>query len=139
MGAAIPWLQHGRYVQNSVFGGNTDAILELTDAILQFADADVQRADPAKRNQQPHATRRRPDRTLRKCAGRVAHRTTANQSTGPGRGVAHRLSLAVDGRFSMNWRDRLLPASFRGVGFWIDQAKTPVGRKGQLHEYPQRD
>ncbi|MFJ4197870.1 DNA circularization protein [Pseudomonas sp. NPDC089534] len=39
----------------------------------------------------------------------------------------------------MSWRDRLLPASFRGVGFWIDQAKTPVGRKGQLHEYPQRD
>ncbi|MDL5600622.1 DNA circularization N-terminal domain-containing protein [Bacillus subtilis] len=39
----------------------------------------------------------------------------------------------------MNWRDCLLPASFRGVGFWIDQAKTPVGRKGQLHEYPQRD
>jgi prophage DNA circulation protein len=39
----------------------------------------------------------------------------------------------------MNWRDRLLPASFRGVGFWIDQAKTQVGRKGQLHEYPQRD
>lgn len=39
----------------------------------------------------------------------------------------------------MKWRDRLLPASFRGVGFWIDQAKTPVGRKGQLHEYPQRD
>ncbi|WP_339454037.1 DNA circularization protein [Pseudomonas sp. EA_5y_Pfl2_R50] len=39
----------------------------------------------------------------------------------------------------MNWRDRLLPASFRGVGFWIDQTKTPVGRKGQLHEYPQRD
>ncbi|MFJ3010361.1 MULTISPECIES: DNA circularization protein [Pseudomonas] len=39
----------------------------------------------------------------------------------------------------MNWRDRLLPASFRGVGFWIDQVKTPVGRKGQLHEYPQRD
>ncbi|WP_433767293.1 DNA circularization protein [Pseudomonas putida] len=39
----------------------------------------------------------------------------------------------------MNWRDRLVPASFRGVGFWVDQAKTPVGRKGQLHEYPQRD
>ena len=39
----------------------------------------------------------------------------------------------------MNWRDRLLPASFRGVGFWVDQAKTPVGHKGQLHEYPQRD
>ena len=39
----------------------------------------------------------------------------------------------------MNWRDRLLPASFRGVGFWVDQAKTQVGKKGQLHEYPQRD
>ncbi|NUT73465.1 hydroxyacid dehydrogenase [Pseudomonas sp. C1C7] len=39
----------------------------------------------------------------------------------------------------MDWRDRLVPASFRGVGFWVDQAKTPVGRKGQLHEYPQRD
>ncbi|POA33034.1 MULTISPECIES: DNA circularization protein [unclassified Pseudomonas] len=39
----------------------------------------------------------------------------------------------------MSWRDRLLPASFRGVGFWVDQAKTPVGQKGQLHEYPQRD
>ena len=39
----------------------------------------------------------------------------------------------------MSWRDRLVPASFRGVGFWVDQAKTPVGRKGQLHEYPQRD
>ena len=23
--------------------------------------------------------------------------------------------------------------------FWVDQAKTPVGQKGQLHEYPQRD
>lgn len=40
---------------------------------------------------------------------------------------------------SDSWRDRLLPASFRGVGFWVDQAKTPVGQKGQLHEYPQRD
>lgn len=39
----------------------------------------------------------------------------------------------------MSWRDRLLSASFRGVGFWVDQAKTPVGKRGQLHEYPQRD
>ena len=39
----------------------------------------------------------------------------------------------------MSWRDRLLPASFRGVAFWVDQAKNPVGHKGQLHEYPQRD
>lgn len=39
----------------------------------------------------------------------------------------------------MSWRDRLMPASFRGVQFWVDQAKNPVGQKGQLHEYPQRD
>ncbi|WP_248806049.1 DNA circularization protein [Pseudomonas sp. MWU13-2100] len=38
-----------------------------------------------------------------------------------------------------SWRERLLPASFRGVPFWVDVAKTPVGQKGQLHEYPQRD
>ncbi|WP_166359281.1 DNA circularization protein [Pseudomonas akapageensis] len=37
------------------------------------------------------------------------------------------------------WRDSLLPASFRGVSFVVDQAGVPVGRKGQLHEYPQRD
>ncbi|BBT38937.1 DNA circularization protein [Pseudomonas putida] len=37
------------------------------------------------------------------------------------------------------WRDRLLPASFRGVGFWVDSETTPVGRRVQLHEYPQRD
>lgn len=37
------------------------------------------------------------------------------------------------------WRDDLLPASFRGVSFLIEQAAVPVGRKGQLHEYPQRD
>lgn len=37
------------------------------------------------------------------------------------------------------WRDSLLPASFRGVGFFIEKAIVPVGRKGQLHEYPQRD
>lgn len=37
------------------------------------------------------------------------------------------------------WRDDLLPASFRGIKFLIEQATVPVGRKGQLHEYPQRD
>ena len=37
------------------------------------------------------------------------------------------------------WRDDLLPASFRGINFLIEQAAVPVGRKGQLHEYPQRD
>jgi prophage DNA circulation protein len=37
------------------------------------------------------------------------------------------------------WRDSLLPASFRGVSFFVDAAGVPVGRKGQLHEYPKRD
>lgn len=33
------------------------------------------------------------------------------------------------------WRDSLLPASFRGVGFFIEKAVVPAGRKGQLHEF----
>lgn len=37
------------------------------------------------------------------------------------------------------WRDRLLPASFRGISFLIPQTSVPVGMKGQLHEFPQRD
>ncbi|RMQ48627.1 DNA circulation [Pseudomonas cichorii] len=37
------------------------------------------------------------------------------------------------------WRDRLMPASFRGVGFFINSDSVPVGRRGQLHEFPQRD
>ncbi|CAM3376828.1 hydroxyacid dehydrogenase [Pseudomonas floridensis] len=37
------------------------------------------------------------------------------------------------------WRDSLLPASFRGIGFFIEKATVPTGRKGQLHEFPQRD
>ncbi|MGB9090191.1 MAG: DNA circularization N-terminal domain-containing protein, partial [Pseudomonas farsensis] len=37
------------------------------------------------------------------------------------------------------WRDQLFPASFRGVGFFVDGDSAPVGRRVQLHEYPQRD
>lgn len=37
------------------------------------------------------------------------------------------------------WRDSLLPASFRGIPFVIDQASTPAGQRGQLHEFVQRD
>jgi prophage DNA circulation protein len=37
------------------------------------------------------------------------------------------------------WRDALLPASFRGVSFLIPQTSVPVGMKGPLHEFPQRD
>ncbi|AZC55440.1 DNA circularization protein [Pseudomonas chlororaphis] len=37
------------------------------------------------------------------------------------------------------WRDQLLPASFRGISFLIPLTSVPVGMKGQLHEFPQRD
>ncbi|WP_282412248.1 DNA circularization N-terminal domain-containing protein [Pseudomonas sp. PS01299] len=40
---------------------------------------------------------------------------------------------------TVTWRDKLLPASFRGISFLIPQASVPVGMKGQLHEFPQRD
>jgi prophage DNA circulation protein len=40
----------------------------------------------------------------------------------------------------MSWRDQLRDGSFRGVPFKIDGvARTEVGRRGQLHEYPLRD
>lgn len=35
--------------------------------------------------------------------------------------------------------DNLRPASFRGVPFQVDSADMGVGRRTQLHEYPQRD
>lgn len=37
------------------------------------------------------------------------------------------------------WREQLLPASFRGETFLIEDTSVPVGRKVQLHEYPKRD
>lgn len=37
------------------------------------------------------------------------------------------------------WRDRLLPASFRGVPFHVRVADTEEGRRGVLFEFPQRD
>ncbi len=37
------------------------------------------------------------------------------------------------------WRDKRQTASFRGVPFFVDGDSTPVGRRTQLHEYPQRD
>ncbi|MHC8399483.1 DNA circularization protein [Pseudomonas sp. MDT1-17] len=37
------------------------------------------------------------------------------------------------------WRAAVLPASFRGVSFLIPQTSVPVGMKGPLHEFPQRD
>lgn len=37
------------------------------------------------------------------------------------------------------WRDRKQGASFRGVPFLVDSDSVPVGRRTQLHEFPQRD
>ncbi|MFG0862614.1 DNA circularization protein [Pseudomonas sp. CJQ_13] len=37
------------------------------------------------------------------------------------------------------WRDELRPASFRGVPFHVDSDSMPVGRRTQVHEYPQRN
>lgn len=37
------------------------------------------------------------------------------------------------------WRERKLPASWRGVPFHVDGDELSGGRRGQLHEYPQRD
>lgn len=35
--------------------------------------------------------------------------------------------------------DKLRPASFRGVPFHVDDSGIGVGRRGELHSYPQRD
>jgi prophage DNA circulation protein len=37
------------------------------------------------------------------------------------------------------WRDRKQGASFRGVPFLVDADSVPVGRRTQVHEFPQRD
>ncbi|MGL5800869.1 MAG: DNA circularization protein, partial [Plesiomonas sp.] len=39
----------------------------------------------------------------------------------------------------MSWKKRLLPASFRGVPFLVDDEETGFGRRTQNHEFPNRD
>lgn len=39
----------------------------------------------------------------------------------------------------MSWHDRLRAASFRGVPFHVEGDGLTVGRRTQVHEYPQRD
>jgi prophage DNA circulation protein len=39
----------------------------------------------------------------------------------------------------MNYRDKLKQASFKGVPFEVDGAVSESGRRGVLHEYPNRD
>lgn len=38
-----------------------------------------------------------------------------------------------------SWRDELQLASFRGVPFHVENESTPIGRRTQVHEYPQRN
>ncbi|MCC7005910.1 MAG: DNA circularization N-terminal domain-containing protein [Ottowia sp.] len=38
-----------------------------------------------------------------------------------------------------NWREKLHPATFRGVPFLVDSDDMQVGRRLQVHEYPKRD
>jgi len=37
------------------------------------------------------------------------------------------------------WRDALLPASFRGIPFYIDDTDMAFGRRNETNEYPKRD
>jgi prophage DNA circulation protein len=39
----------------------------------------------------------------------------------------------------MTWKDELRPASFRGVGFFIDISQKSLGRRSVLHEFPNRE
>ena len=39
----------------------------------------------------------------------------------------------------MAWKDRLQPASFRGVPFKVDNEDAGAGRRVETHEYPNRD
>lgn len=39
----------------------------------------------------------------------------------------------------MSWRDRILPASFRGVAFYVDTIDKAGGRTVVVHEFPQRE
>lgn len=37
------------------------------------------------------------------------------------------------------WKDKLRPAKFRGVAFYVDTSAFETGRRGVLHEFPGRD
>jgi len=39
----------------------------------------------------------------------------------------------------MSWRAEARPAAFRGVPFWVEDAGASGGRRGEDHEYPQRE
>lgn len=39
----------------------------------------------------------------------------------------------------MSWKDKLRPASFKGISFEVEDTDSDTGRRSQLHEYPNRD
>lgn len=39
----------------------------------------------------------------------------------------------------MSWKDSMRAASFRGVPFFVDRHEAQLGRRNQVHEFPQRD
>lgn len=39
----------------------------------------------------------------------------------------------------MSWRDRLIPAAFRGAAFHVEAHDAELGRRVQVHEFPLRD
>lgn len=39
----------------------------------------------------------------------------------------------------MGWKDRLRPASWRGISFFVDDSELAAGRKTAEHEFPQRN
>lgn len=39
----------------------------------------------------------------------------------------------------MSWREQLIPATFRGVPFFVDSHEAELGRRVQVHEFPFRD
>ena len=39
----------------------------------------------------------------------------------------------------VTWKDRLRPASFRGVPFFVEESESEVGRRSVSHEYPGSD
>jgi prophage DNA circulation protein len=50
-----------------------------------------------------------------------------------------RLSSGLTNGPATSWRDKLRPASFRGVSFGVFESQIRFGRKTSTHEYPFRD
>lgn len=49
------------------------------------------------------------------------------------------LETLVTKLFGLNWRDKVQPASFRGVPFYVSSTDTGLGRRNIVHQYPFRE